>query len=115
MRNCGFAAQGYVRANGVASVTVLAIDPEEADVGYGEMPGAEIALHLARHGVNATIERTVSAGIGVGSILLSRASDIEADLLVMGAYGRLRFRELPLGGATRTVLESMTRPVLMAH
>jgi len=91
------------------------IDPENGPAGHGEVPGADIALHLARHGVKATIETTVSAGIGAGNALLSRASDLEADLLVMGAYGHSRVRELLLGGATRTVLESMTLPILMAH
>jgi nucleotide-binding universal stress UspA family protein len=97
------------------SVTVLAIDPESGFSGHGEVPGADIALHLARHGVKATIERTVSARIGAGETLLSRASDLDADLLVMGAYAHSRVRELLLGGATRTVLESMTVPVLMSH
>ena len=100
---------------GAGTVTVLAVDPEQADGGYGDIPAADIALHLARHGVKTTIERTVSAGIGVGNVLLSRASDISADLLVMGAYGHSRLRELLLGGATRTVLGSLTLPVLMAH
>ena len=79
------------------------------------MPGADIAVHLARHGVNARVESTASGGIGVGNALLSRASDIGADLLVMGAYGHTRVRELLLGGATRTILKSMTLPVLMSH
>ena len=100
---------------GAESVTVIAVDPAGGPAGHGEVPGADIALHLARHGVKATIEATVSAGIGAGNALLSRASDLEADLLVMGAYGHSRVRELLLGGATRTVLESMTLPVLMAH
>lgn len=101
------------------TVTILCVDPVASPgdhgAGHGEVPGADIALHLARHGIKATIEATVSAGIGVGNTLLSRASDLEADLLVMGAYGHSRVRELLLGGATRTVLESMTLPVLMAH
>jgi nucleotide-binding universal stress UspA family protein len=97
------------------AVTVLTIDPEPTPEGHGEIPGADIALHLARHGVEARVERTVSAGIGIGNTLLSRAADLEADLLVMGAYGHSRVRELLLGGATRTVLTSMTLPVLMAH
>jgi nucleotide-binding universal stress UspA family protein len=104
---------------GAQTVTILAVDPAGSPVdhgaGHGEVPGADIALHLARHGVAATTEATVSAGIGAGNALLSRASDLEADLLVMGAYGHSRVRELLLGGATRTVLESMTLPVLMAH
>ncbi len=97
------------------SVTILSVDPADGPNGHGEVPGADIGLHLARHGVRATIERTVSAGIGVGNTLLSRASDLEADLLVMGAYGHSRMRELLLGGATRTILQSMTLPVVMAH
>ncbi|HYU11247.1 MAG TPA: universal stress protein [Stellaceae bacterium] len=100
---------------GAEVVTVLTIDPEQTPYGHGEIPGADIALHLARHGVKAQVERTVSAGIGVGNTLLSRAADLEADLLVMGAYGHSRVRELLLGGATRTVLTSMTLPVLMSH
>jgi nucleotide-binding universal stress UspA family protein len=51
----------------------------------------------------------------VGNEILSRAFDLGADLIVMGAYGHSRMRELVLGGATRTVLESMTVPVLMSH
>lgn len=97
------------------TVTVLSVDAMQGPTGHGEVPGADIALHLARHGVKATVETTVSAGIGIGNTLLSRASDLGADLLVMGAYGHSRVRELLLGGATRTLLESMTLPVLMSH
>jgi nucleotide-binding universal stress UspA family protein len=100
---------------GASSITVIAVDPRQTPDGHGEIPGGDIALHLARHGVATRVESTVSAGIGVGDTLLSRASDLEADLLVMGAYGHSRVRELVLGGATRTVLASMTLPVLMAH
>lgn len=100
---------------GADNVTVLTIDPTEKPAGHGEIPGADIALHLARHGVRAAAEATVSSDIDAGEILLSRANDLSADLLVMGAYGHSRVRELLLGGATRTVLDSMTVPVLMAH
>ncbi|MBV8576692.1 MAG: universal stress protein, partial [Acetobacteraceae bacterium] len=96
-------------------VTVLTIDPREGPHGHGELPGADIALHLARHGVKAQIERTVSAGVPVGEALLSRAADLGVDLIVMGAYGHSRAREVLLGGATRSVLRSMTVPVLMSH
>jgi nucleotide-binding universal stress UspA family protein len=51
----------------------------------------------------------------LGESLLSRAFDLNADLLVMGCYGHSRAREWVLGGTTRTVLSSMTLPVLMAH
>jgi nucleotide-binding universal stress UspA family protein len=97
------------------AVTVLAVDPQPGPDGHGEIPGADIALHLARHDVKAQIERTVSAGVPIGELLLSRAADLGADLLVMGAYGHSRVRELLLGGATRSILASMTIPVLMSH
>lgn len=100
---------------GASSVTVIAVDPLQSEDGHGEISGADIALHLARHGVATKIESTVSAGIGIGNTLLSRACNLEADLLVMGTYGHSRVRELVLGGAARTVLASMTLPVLMAH
>ena len=96
-------------------VTVLTIDAREGPDAHGELPGADISLHLARHGVKATIERTVSAGVPAGEVLLSRAADLGADLLVIGAYGHSRMRELLLGGATRSILQSMTVPVLMSH
>jgi nucleotide-binding universal stress UspA family protein len=96
-------------------VNVLVVDPRPGSDGHGEVPGADIALHLARHGVTAQIERTVSAGVPIGDLLLSRAADLGADLLVMGAYGHSRVRELLLGGATRSILGSMTIPVLMSH
>jgi nucleotide-binding universal stress UspA family protein len=96
-------------------VTVLTIDAREGPDAHGELPGADISLHLARHDVKAEVERTVSAGIPAGEVLLSRAADLGADLLVIGAYGHSRVRELLLGGATRSILQSMTVPVLMSH
>jgi len=61
------------------------------------------------------VETTVSGGIGAGNALLSWASDIGADLLVMGCYGHSRLREFVLGGASRYLLTGMTLPVLMSH
>lgn len=96
-------------------VTVLTIDARESLRGHGQLPGVDISLHLAHHGVKAQLEQTVSADLSVGDVLLSRAADLGADLLVMGAYGHSRLRELLLGGATRTLLRNMTIPVLMSH
>lgn len=98
-----------------SAVTVLTVEPAIDRAAHGDIPGADIVLHLARHGVTARVEKMVSGGIGIGDLLLSRASDLGADLLVMGAYGHSRVRELVLGGATRTVLGSMTLPVFMSH
>jgi nucleotide-binding universal stress UspA family protein len=80
------------------------------------IPGADIATVLARHGVRLELA-DVETGPGgeVGEVLLSQVADSGADLLVMGAYGHARWRELVMGGATRTILHSMTVPVLMSH
>ena len=79
--------------------------------------GAAEALdtYLRSHGVVARIHRGGPAPHAIGEHLLSVASDVGADLLVMGCYGHARAREWVMGGATRTVLASMTLPVLMVH
>jgi len=82
---------------------------------HGEEPGADAALYLARHGVKATVSRYGIPHVDVGSQILTRAADMSVDLIVMGAYGHSRLRELVLGGVTRTILQSMTVPVLMSH
>lgn len=72
------------------------------------------AAWLSCHGVE--VRGRVSANtLPVGEALLSELADTGADLLVMGAWGRGRFVERLLGGATRTVVDSMTAPVLFAH
>jgi nucleotide-binding universal stress UspA family protein len=112
-------------------VTVLAVNPGDGATGDQEpppmprsifsrdgqsaWPAADIALHLARHGVKAEASYTVSDEIDVGNAILSRAADLGVDLIVMGGYGHSRAREMILGGATRTILESMTVPVLISH
>lgn len=80
-----------------------------------EMPGADLAQHLARHGLKVDVKRITSPDIDVPSTILSYAADSSADLIVMGGYGHSRLREFVLGGATRGLLEAMTVPVLMSH
>jgi nucleotide-binding universal stress UspA family protein len=80
-----------------------------------EIPGAQIATHLARHGVTVEIKQIVAPDGNVADVLLSHAADQAADFMVLGAYGHSRLREFILGGVTRSVLEGMTIPVLMSH
>ncbi|MES3004183.1 MAG: universal stress protein [Pseudomonadota bacterium] len=80
--------------------------------------GARLTLqgHLARRGVDAQFHHEGGPEPEqVGELLLSRACDLGADLLVMGCYGHGRAREWVLGGASRTILRSMTLPVVMSH
>jgi nucleotide-binding universal stress UspA family protein len=97
-----------------AKVTVLAVNPERNGK-HGDQPGADIALFLARHGVRVEASENHSGEVDVGAWLLSRAFDLQADLIVMGGYGHSRMRELAFGGVTRTLLGEMTAPVLMSH
>ncbi|MBI2752132.1 MAG: universal stress protein [Betaproteobacteria bacterium] len=98
-----------------STVQVVAFNPAEAGADHGDIPGADIGLVLARHGVKVSVAQQQSEEVDIGNQLLSRAADIEADLIVMGAYGHSRVRELVLGGVTRTLLDTMTVPVLMSH
>ena len=97
------------------TVIVFSVNPARGIAGEGELPAADIALHLARHGIKAEAAYAVADDIGVGDVLLSRAADLGSDLMVMGGYGHSRLREIVLGGATRTVLRHMTVPVLLSH
>jgi nucleotide-binding universal stress UspA family protein len=102
---------------GAEQVTVLSINPERGIAGEGDLPAADIALHLARHGIKAEAAYTQAdpEEVSVGDVILSRAADLGADLIVMGGYGHSRAREFVLGGATRTILQHMTMPVLFSH
>jgi nucleotide-binding universal stress UspA family protein len=93
-------------------VVVLSVNARETP---GLEPGDDIALHLARHGITVETSAQHATDIDVASLLLSRASDLSADLLVMGGYGHSRLREIMLGGVTRKILGEMTLPVLMSH
>ncbi|MFQ6016929.1 MAG: universal stress protein [Kiloniellaceae bacterium] len=94
-------------------VVVLAVNPEGGT--HGAQPGADVALYLARHGVKVEAKNLEARDITIADALLSHLSDLGVDLLVMGAYGHSRLRELILGGVTRAIFEHMTVPVLMAH
>ncbi|MBI3350536.1 MAG: universal stress protein [Burkholderiales bacterium] len=98
-----------------ASVEVAVFDaPEDVDRRHGELPGADIALWLARHGLNVKVSY-VPIKVGAGEALLSHAADMGAQLIVTGGYGHSRLRETVLGGVTRTLMSSSPVPVLLSH
>jgi nucleotide-binding universal stress UspA family protein len=72
-------------------------------------------LLIARLRITVEAAATHALDIAIGDVLLSRAFDLGADLIVMGAYGHSRVRGMVLGGATRHLLQHMTVPVLMSH
>jgi len=98
-----------------ASVRVLSVNPRGGHGGHGPIAGADISLHLARHGVRVEASAVNTDDVRVDDMLLSQAADAGADLIVMGAYGHTRLGEYVLGGATRHILRQITLPVFMSH
>ena len=109
-RAIGDAMPFLARSKSIDIVTI-ARNEEPRD----EMPGVDIAQHLARHKLKVEFKRIVAKDPDVASIILSTAADLGSDMIVMGGYGHSRLREFVLGGATRGILEAMTVPVLMSH
>lgn len=96
-------------------VLLLRGEERAALPGVDWTPPFEIAEYLKLHGVTADECAIQESRDEVGGVLLEEALEFEADLLVMGAYGRSRFSEFMLGGATRYVLTWAEIPVLMRH
>ncbi len=97
------------------SVTVIEVGPLAAAAGTTRVAAADLAAALVRRGIAASAQSEAAGDIGIDDLLLSRAADLAADLLVMGAYGHSRLREFVLGGVSRGIFQHMTLPVLLAH
>lgn len=96
-------------------VVVLVARPERRVFEHGEEPGADIGLHLSRHGIRIDVRRVSDEDASAGAMILDAVKETGAGMIVMGGYHHSRLREFILGGPTRTVLEQMTVPVFMAH
>lgn len=97
------------------SVDVVTVDPEIGGNRHGEEPGADIAVHLARHGLLVTVVSLPGGGAPTASVLLRHCAETSAHLLVAGGYGHTRAREWVLGGVTMDLIETLTLPVLFSH
>ncbi|MGB8422084.1 universal stress protein [Paraburkholderia sp.] len=98
------------------NTTVVTVNGRKDEPGDSRAAGADIAAVIARHGVKVeVINIDEVGGASIGDALLCHASDLGADLIMMGAYGHARWQERVMGGATREILKSMTLPVLMSH
>lgn len=98
---------------GAKQVHVVVVEDGSCQV--TDSDGSALLRRLARHGVDATLSRRASGQGHAGRALLAACADVEADLLVLGAYSHSRAAESILGGVTRTVLEHAATPTLMAH
>ncbi len=87
----------------------------DGDYGNDEHPRFDPFVYLLRHGITPRPSYVRASSAMAGEILLREVGNLDADLLVMGAYGRSRMHERVFGGATRRVLEEATIPVLMQH
>lgn len=96
------------------SVHILEI-LERAPAASRRGPDTSIAAALARHGIRPVVQTSIAPDISVGDEILSRLADLDADLLVMGAYGHSRLREWAFGGVTRQIAKQMTVPSLLSH
>ncbi|MEO1398748.1 MAG: universal stress protein [Pseudomonadota bacterium] len=96
-------------------VIVLVINPDQRRDAHGDKPGAGIAAHLERHGINAKVDLQVAPKASPDNLILNYMSDSGADLLIMGAYGHSRLREKAFGGVTDTIMHQMITPVLMSE
>jgi len=96
-------------------VYVTMVDPVARFGINGEEPGGDIATFLSRHGVKVQVDRVASGGARSDEVLLQHARDVNADLIVMGAYNHPRWQESLFGGVTRSMIEDSRVPIFLAH
>jgi nucleotide-binding universal stress UspA family protein len=96
-------------------VHAVLIDPVPSFDGHGPEPGHDLAAYLGRHGIAATVHRLPKEGRETGEVLRRTATDLAADLIVMGGFGHSRLRERIFGGTTTSMMKNPLVPVLMAH
>jgi nucleotide-binding universal stress UspA family protein len=92
----------------VKKIDVVSINDEDDDTKM-------IIDHINRHGINTEVHSQQGSHFDNGEALLGQATELHSEMLIMGAYGHSRIRELMLGGTTRHVLEHTRLPVLFSH
>ncbi|MFT6075911.1 MAG: nucleotide-binding universal stress UspA family protein [Yoonia sp.] len=96
-------------------VVIGCIDPVITSERDGQDPGTDVAAWLSHHGCKVTVSQFPSGGREVGQCIQDRAREFGADLMVMGAYGHARMIQTVLGGTTRSMIEQLDLPILLAH
>lgn len=95
-----------------AEVIVVIVEDAEADACNSSLQ-ENISPYLAKHGIAAEIHRLHMSGSAVADVLKQHATEIAADMIVMGAYGHSRLRERLFGGVTRSMIETSTLPLFL--
>jgi nucleotide-binding universal stress UspA family protein len=96
-------------------VTVMTVIAKEKEFDRVHFPLQRVVGHLERHGVPARAEEAMRGDMAISDLLLSRAADLGADMIVAGAFHHSQLREALVGGVSRDLLRHMTVPVLMSH
>lgn len=92
----------------VKRIDVVAVNCDDDDA-------TEIARHIAHHGIETKVHSVADSQSDIGETILNQASVLDNQMIIMGAYGHSRIRELMLGGTTRHILEHVQLPVLFSH
>lgn len=96
-------------------VTIGVFDPDSSPDRDGENPGSDVARWLSHHDCHVDLQQYPSGGSEIGTCIQRRALEAGADLVVMGAYGHSRMRQVVFGGTTRSLIEQTDTPVMLAH
>lgn len=96
-------------------VHVLIVDSDKQAAQGSDQIDWELPAYLARHNIKVSIDARESMGERISSVILKRAMEVGADLIVTGSYGRSRLRERIFGGTTKELLNDCPVPLLMAH
>ncbi len=98
-------------------LVVLSSEPDGADSGLaqGHPHAQRLARFLESHGIESVSSGISDPDLTPSQAIIGQALDMRADLIVMGAYGHTRLREIILGGTTRDLLKQTPAPLLLAH
>jgi nucleotide-binding universal stress UspA family protein len=100
---------------GAKAATVMTVLSQERQFPRAHAQLQQVIGHLEHHGIRARAEETLRGELTISDLLLSRAADLGADMIVAGAYHHSPLREALIGGVSRELLQHMTVPVLMSH
>ena len=96
-------------------VELLLVNPPQHAADKDKTHGKRVSSFLIQHGIKPEIQVETDNKSKAGDAIIARVSEIDADMIVMGAYGHSRLREIILGGVTRKILKQMTVPVFISH
>lgn len=96
-------------------VQITMADPQSGSERFGDEPGADLATYLSRHKIPLSVTPVATEGRSVSETLVRHATDMDAELIVMGGYGHTRLQDWFLGSTTSRMLTEANRPLLLAH